>query len=628
MNRKVWTIVLFLIFLCPFLDLKSPLAQIYDPSPADNVTQLVPYPAGLAFSNDNRIPIILIHGHGGIKDLDDDGVLNVHEAIEQDYWKHFKRFYQGNSFLSHNYRLLDFNYLSDRFSVWELGRSLRNKLDTAIQKGILPDAQFYFIGHSMGGLVARACMQEHSQNYGKYIGQRVGERITRLITLGTPHHGSPAANSMTRNQMARMADERDAIYQSVWGSASNWYSVIRASSFFFWYDQWLDHVEWNEPNRNDLLYDNFKPAQGIPNDNPDINHWLIKLNQDTSYDHKIFALAGGLDPNSRSNEIFRKVYGLTGPAYLLQETALKRNDKHELLRLSGFAMIYGLATATLQFPFLDNDGLVSAESALFSEHYTYASVYYPGADHLDLLEGTAMDFNGNTVFELIAQELGMQEIKQPVMVEYFYAVWCTITSTTPALLRLQTEFGENQFCVIAYHLDDIGILENFERFDEYYLKFGSTGVPQAIFDGTYDVIGGHLDPNNPWAERNYRIWFNERQNGVRSSERLLLSARIENDKLHYDAILARRHSINSNLQLNYHLVLYENAVIAYGKSYNWVVRTMLSWQNVTIPSGAYQEKISGTFPLNPAWDKNNLRMAAFIQNTESLEVTSAHNVDP
>lgn len=42
--------------------------------------------------------------------------------------------------------------------------------------------QVIIVGHSMGGLVARACARRHRS-----------ERIRRIITLGTPHHGSVLA---------------------------------------------------------------------------------------------------------------------------------------------------------------------------------------------------------------------------------------------------------------------------------------------------------------------------------------------------------------------------------------------------------------------------------------------------
>jgi pimeloyl-ACP methyl ester carboxylesterase len=58
-----------------------------------------------------------------------------------------------------------------------------------------PDRGFTLVGHSMGGLVARAYLARHTQ-----IAER---RIKHLITHGTPHFGAPSAlgSLITGNQM-------------------------------------------------------------------------------------------------------------------------------------------------------------------------------------------------------------------------------------------------------------------------------------------------------------------------------------------------------------------------------------------------------------------------------------------
>ncbi len=51
---------------------------------------------------------------------------------------------------------------------------------TAFLSESLGDAPVILVGHSMGGLVARAAVRERD----------MGERVVQVITLGTPHHGS------------------------------------------------------------------------------------------------------------------------------------------------------------------------------------------------------------------------------------------------------------------------------------------------------------------------------------------------------------------------------------------------------------------------------------------------------
>ncbi len=74
-------------------------------------------------------------------------------------------------------RQLSFNYPS-RGSIEALALRLKREVDTQIKGGRID-----IIAHSMGGLVARFYLQQLG-------GAR---RVDRLITLGTPHHGTEAS---------------------------------------------------------------------------------------------------------------------------------------------------------------------------------------------------------------------------------------------------------------------------------------------------------------------------------------------------------------------------------------------------------------------------------------------------
>ena len=49
------------------------------------------------------------------------------------------------------------------------------------------------VAHSMGGVISRYLLRL-SQLSGPNAGHATADRVLRLITLGTPHHGSPMAN--------------------------------------------------------------------------------------------------------------------------------------------------------------------------------------------------------------------------------------------------------------------------------------------------------------------------------------------------------------------------------------------------------------------------------------------------
>ena len=65
------------------------------------------------------------------------------------------------------------------------GRALADLLDRLVALWPVPVHDVVLIGHSMGGLVARSAC-----HYGSRAGQAWRKRRTRLVFLGTPHHGS------------------------------------------------------------------------------------------------------------------------------------------------------------------------------------------------------------------------------------------------------------------------------------------------------------------------------------------------------------------------------------------------------------------------------------------------------
>jgi triacylglycerol esterase/lipase EstA (alpha/beta hydrolase family) len=254
----------------------------YDPIPADAYTQLVAdEDANNNCNGSNCIPLILIHGvHGN----EINGVDNL-SNLNRDYWINLLNFLYNNG-LNSKYKIYRFHYVSDMYSVWEIARSLRNKLDFAIDSKQINDVPFVIVAHSMGGLVTRSYMEEHSHRTGFYggvnhsDGMRGGERILKLITLATPHHGTPGENDTSA---------LDQFFtDGTWG---NTFGAI----------QWLYHfsnggvysgtlLNSDQPNRSDLRWDNYDGA--TLNLTSDVNIWLKNLNQNVTYDSKIIAYYG------------------------------------------------------------------------------------------------------------------------------------------------------------------------------------------------------------------------------------------------------------------------------------------------------------------------------------------------
>ncbi|MGZ5786906.1 MAG: esterase/lipase family protein, partial [Ramlibacter sp.] len=138
-----------------------------------------------------RIPVVLVHGLGG----------------DAQGWESFLQAYAQNPAWRSAFKPYSFSYSSTAAdvnadpsaprSISALGAALRDAMQAYYDRPTAaPDYGFgtkrvVLLAHSMGGLVARSMMQEHVFR----DGQRGGEKVLHLITLGTAHHGTPLADA-------------------------------------------------------------------------------------------------------------------------------------------------------------------------------------------------------------------------------------------------------------------------------------------------------------------------------------------------------------------------------------------------------------------------------------------------
>jgi len=152
-----------------------------------------------------RLPLLLVHGLGG----------------SNEGWEGFLRAYERNAAWRGAFKPYTFRYSTSTDevnadpaaprSITAVGAALRDALQAMLDRpAAAPYSGFggrhiLVIAHSMGGLVARSMMQEHTFRDGR----RGGDKVLRLITLGTPHHGSPlmdAALVLGINTIGELAD--------------------------------------------------------------------------------------------------------------------------------------------------------------------------------------------------------------------------------------------------------------------------------------------------------------------------------------------------------------------------------------------------------------------------------------
>src|SRR5262249_18791436 len=153
-------------------------------------------------------------------------------------------------------KIYRFHYVSNRYAASELARALRNAIDAQTTRTPAFDKQLILVAHSLGGLVARSYMNEYSHLTGQYAGRRGGERVARLITLATPHHGNPAAGEQSWQAISTNVE---------------WTALLNRVLGIFW-----GAVRANQPSRADLLWDNIDLR--LPAGSAEINQWLANLN--------------------------------------------------------------------------------------------------------------------------------------------------------------------------------------------------------------------------------------------------------------------------------------------------------------------------------------------------------------
>jgi triacylglycerol esterase/lipase EstA (alpha/beta hydrolase family) len=293
----------------------------------------------------NRTPIFLIHGWN---------YQGKPAVPTPEVWNNFRTYFQSKDSLKNNFKLYIVCYWANSVSDSILAKVLRNKIDSIniinpsfLQKKII------LMGHSMGGLISRSMMKHYKFNHGNYTGQYCGERVLRLITLGTPHHGSPLANGPARD--AHVAPARLVMLQ-------------------FFENTILANVKYNEVNRADIRwdnYDNLLDYNTYPNEK---NIWLLDtMNGNTLYDNKII--------------IYTAKYTYTTPSPPYNEN-----------------QVFDIGGSILKLDFgLDNDGIVPVKSSDFDLHTPLKEYLFNNYNHMEIVKGK--NANDTVLFNSIKNDL-------------------------------------------------------------------------------------------------------------------------------------------------------------------------------------------------------------------------------
>jgi len=284
----------------------------------------------------DRIPLILIHGWIGECSGGKQGWESVIATIKhKGGFAHFK--------------VYRFIYPSRRLSLEEAGKALEKAI--AVQAE-LRDRRLLLVGHSRGGLVARTYMEF----------DRGGKRIIKLITLTTPHHGSPLASLLVivdGGLKGRVRDDLKRILGLGRGSdlllsGAKLLASLGYRLFFGIDDRSFLDMRWDD--YDGVIQEDYAGYSGRVKEALD-NLFLQKLNSSTRFDHKIIAYYGYLSPTG-------------APDW--------RDPQRAFYRLSGEL------ERALPGDFRLSDGLIPVQSASFAGHDIARRGPFSSMTHTDI----------------------------------------------------------------------------------------------------------------------------------------------------------------------------------------------------------------------------------------------------
>ncbi len=302
--------------------------------PKSNVFSLKPVNNTLLGS---KTPLVLIHGNGM-------------EKQTQYGWNKFIKIADDDAEFSSKYKLYLFRCDSDKTNQ-EAGLALgvlMDKIPSLLNKPIV------ILAHSRGGLDSRYYMNYYKIIEGSFSGKKGGEKVKYLLTLATPHHGSPGADRWWVDFSINHTFKSDPILASKLGWVYFEHTWNSNYKYLLWNDsskEVTDNlVKWDSAYFDEEMEKKFESA-GVRE--------IYKLNENEKYFNKIVAF-GGNNTNLKIGpwELLNAATFLTSPH--------SRLDMGSLLMACMHIVPNGYDSIPIDndyFPFIANDGLVPLDSA-------------------------------------------------------------------------------------------------------------------------------------------------------------------------------------------------------------------------------------------------------------------------
>jgi len=296
----------------------------------------------------SRVPLLLVHGD------------NNEDNKNKYRWGDFIGVAQKDAAFNNKYKMYLFRW-DHKWTNLENGLALGCAIDGVAE---LTDKEIMILAHSRGGIISRYYMNRYKTANGTYQGEAGGKRIKYLVTLATPHRGSPLADQIW------MQFSFDYNYPSPIAAGL---SMIYFNNDKLWSES-NQYLLWDDAD-NELTNDRICWASAIfpgkdycsflMSNSSD----LLKLNQEEEYFSKIIAYGGynylktwevatitfiiSVRPQLLLQLISNDHFKLNLTGYLLTNMPIIPNEYNGKSSIDGNAK-----------PFQANDGMVPLTSAL------------------------------------------------------------------------------------------------------------------------------------------------------------------------------------------------------------------------------------------------------------------------
>ncbi len=343
-------------------------------------------------SGDKCVDVVLIHGIYGTNSYDLNCALT--SPVETDcYWQPLIDHLRAQPLVAKKIRIFVFRYMSDTAnSTVDIGKALRTCIDPIPLDKVpckelkRPSRQFIIVAHSMGGLVARQFMNFPEDR----SAERGAEFVSGVITLATPHQGTPLANRVLRDKRVERLSGYNSLLCKVTKECLDIALLFDFGDIgFWWYKNHDMELATNAdlPNRSDLLWDEhdalFAEERKIIPATQEVNVSLRHLEDSALADdsRKFILYGSSVDTTTVSIDSIEKF--------------IRADLGHNSLKATAWMAVHFLD------PYLLNDGLVPLVSAMKDGdnkvNLRREDLY--DFDHLDMY-GNSLGTDGNKKLDL------------------------------------------------------------------------------------------------------------------------------------------------------------------------------------------------------------------------------------